>query len=68
MRGNVGRRWRLTFGGRSILLDDSIGMIHLAVLIANPRQDIAAADLVTGLSGFGTRTVEGGAAQPVLDP
>jgi tetratricopeptide (TPR) repeat protein len=63
----VGRKWRLTFGDRSILIDDSIGMVHLAVLIANPRQDIAAADLVAGLSGLGTGTVEGGAAQPVLD-
>jgi tetratricopeptide (TPR) repeat protein len=63
----VGRKWRLTFGGRSILVDDSIGMVHLAVLIANPRQDIAAADLVAGLTGLGTATVEGGAAQPVLD-
>lgn len=42
-------------------------MVHLAVLIANPRQDIAAADLVAGLSGLGTATVESGAAQPVLD-
>jgi tetratricopeptide (TPR) repeat protein len=63
----VGRKWRLTLGGRSILLDDSVGMVHLAVLMANPRQDIAAADLVAGLSRLGTGTVEGGAAQPVLD-
>jgi tetratricopeptide (TPR) repeat protein len=63
----VGRKWRLTLGDRSILLEDSIGMVHLAVLIANPRQDIAAADMVAGLSGLGARTVEGGAAQPVLD-
>ena len=63
----VGRKWRLALGDRSILVDDSIGMVHLAVLIANPRQDIAAADLVAGLSSFGTRTAEGRAAQPVLD-
>jgi tetratricopeptide (TPR) repeat protein len=63
----VGRKWRLTVGDRSILVDDSIGMVHLAVLIANPRQDIAAADLVAGLSRLGSGTVEGGAAQPVLD-
>ena len=42
----VGRKWRLTLGDRSVLVEDSIGMVHLAVLIANPRQEIPAADLV----------------------
>ena len=31
-----------------MLVEDSIGMLHLAVLIANPRQEISAADLVAG--------------------
>lgn len=63
----VGRKWRITLLDRSVLVEDSIGMVHLAVLIANPRQDIAAADLVAGLTGIGTATVDGRAAHPVLD-
>ena len=52
----AGRKWRLTLGLRSALVEDSIGMVHLAALIANPRQEIPAADLVGGLTGFGGRT------------
>ena len=58
----AGRGWRLALAGRSVLVEDSIGMLHLAVLIANPRQEIAAADLVAGVSGVATQ-----ASQPVLD-
>jgi hypothetical protein len=61
----VGRKWRLTLGNRSVLVEESIGMLHLAVLIASPRQDISAADLVTGLALVGN--ADGGTAQPVLD-
>ena len=46
----MGRKWRLTVDGRSVLVADCIGMIHLAVLIANPRQEVRAADLVAGLA------------------
>ena len=52
----AGRKWRLTLGHRSVLVEDSIGLVHLAVLIANPRQEIQAADLVAGLAGLGGRT------------
>jgi hypothetical protein len=64
----VGRKWRLTLRGRGVLVEDSIGMVHLAVLIANPRQEIQAADLVTGLAGLSGTSGEAGAAQRVLDP
>ena len=62
----AGRKWRLTLRNRSVLVEDSIGMVHLAVLIANPRQEIQAADLVAGLAGLsGTRARgRGGAARP----
>jgi hypothetical protein len=61
----AGRKWRISVRDRSVLMPDSIGMLHLAVLIANPRQDIPATDLVAGLSALaGT---EPGAGQPVLD-
>ena len=36
----LGRRWQLTLASRSVLVEDSIGMLHLAVLVANPRREI----------------------------
>jgi hypothetical protein len=59
----AGRKWSVAWQQRSVLVEDSIGMAHLAVLIANPRQEIQAADLVTGLAALG----DAGAAHPVLD-
>jgi hypothetical protein len=46
----AGRGWRLGFAGRSLVVENSIGMLHLAVLIGNPRQEITATDLVAGLT------------------
>jgi hypothetical protein len=69
----VGRKWSVAWGQRSVLIEDSIGMAHLAVLIANPRQEIQAADLVTGLAALsragraGRGGGDGAAAHPVLD-
>ncbi len=57
----VGRKWRITLGDRVALVPDSVGLLHLAVLIASPRQDIPAADLVAGLATLSMP------AQPVLD-
>jgi hypothetical protein len=63
----------VAWGQRSVLIEDSIGMAHLAVLIANPRQEIQAADLVTGLAALsragraGRGGGDGAAAHPVLD-
>jgi tetratricopeptide (TPR) repeat protein len=62
----VGRKWRLAWRDRSVLMEDSIGMTHLAVLVANPRQEILAAELAAGLSALGAGG-EGGSAHPVLD-
>lgn len=47
-------------------MEDSIGMTHLAVLLANPRREILAAELAAGLSALGAAG-EGGSAHPVLD-
>lgn len=63
----VGRQWRLTWRGSSVEIDDSIGMLHLAVLIANPRQDVAATDLVAGIASFGGTVKDASVGQPVLD-
>ena len=62
----VGRKWRLAWQDRSVLMEDSIGMAHLAVLVANPRQEIPAADLAAGLAALGVAG-DGGSAHPVLD-
>jgi hypothetical protein len=62
-----GRQWRLTLRNRSVLVADSVGMTYLAVLIANPRRDIQAADLVAGVVTLGGAIGDGGAAHPVLD-
>lgn len=43
------RGWRVVWRGRAVLVDDSVGMLHLAALTANPETEIAAIDLVTGL-------------------
>ena len=63
----LGKKWRLTWRDSSVHVDDSIGMLHLSVLIANPRRDVPAADLVAGLAWIGGRPRDGGAGQPVLD-
>jgi hypothetical protein len=66
----VGRKWRVTLGDRRVVVEDSVGMAHLAVLIGNPRREIAAAELVAGLAGLaGLSGPAGdlGPAHPVLD-
>ena len=62
----VGRKWRLALRSRSVLVEDSIGMAHLAVLIANPRQEIRASDLVAGLAALSSAAGEGD-PQHILD-
>ncbi|MGW7243782.1 hypothetical protein [Streptomyces sp. NPDC054804] len=64
----LGRKWRIDFGGRSVLVEHSVGMLHLVVLIANPSQEIRAVDLVAGLTALNVaaeHTAPSG--QPVLD-
>jgi uncharacterized membrane protein YccC len=52
-------------------VEDSIGMVYLAVLIANPGQEIRAAELTSGLAALSgaasSAAVDGGAMQPVVD-
>ena len=56
----VGRNWRLVLRNRSVLVEDSIGMVHLAMLIANPRQEIQAADLSPAWPGSAGRPAKPG--------
>jgi hypothetical protein len=63
-----GHSWRIDVGDRSVLVRHSIGMFHLAVLIANPCQEVRAVDLVAGLAVLSSVTDSSAAsAQPILD-
>ena len=63
-----GRGWRIEAGRRSAVVRHSVGMFHLAVLIANPGREIPALELVTGLAELAARAARSaGAGQAVLD-
>jgi tetratricopeptide (TPR) repeat protein len=63
-----GRRWRVDVGTRSVLVDHSVGMLHLAVLTANPGTEIAAIELVAGVDGLASAVRGTGlSAQAMLD-
>jgi hypothetical protein len=57
----AGRKWQLAWQNRSVLVEESVGMLHLAVLIANPRQEIRAADLTAGLTVLAAAAADGAA-------
>ncbi|TMR09188.1 hypothetical protein, partial [Nonomuraea zeae] len=59
-----GPQWRVELGARAVLVDHSVGMAHLAALLANPGQEIMATDLAAG-SVPPTPAIA--SAQPVLD-
>lgn len=63
-----GRSWQVALDGRRLLVPHGVGLLHLAVLLANPRVDIPAIELVSGAAGL-SRTAPRPArtAQPVLD-
>lgn len=43
-----GQQWQITLGRRAALVDHSVGVRHLATLIANPGCEIRATDLAAG--------------------
>lgn len=55
-----GRRWLVTQAEHSVVVDHLVGMLHLAVLLANPQREIAAVELAGGADVL--RSV-----QPLLD-
>ncbi|SEO47042.1 hypothetical protein SAMN05216267_102786 [Actinacidiphila rubida] len=64
----LGRKWRIGLGDRSVLVEHSVGMLHLVVLIGNPRQEIRAVDLVAGLAALNEAAERPAlSGQPVLD-
>lgn len=61
-----GRTWRVGLGTRSVVVDHVVGMLHLAVLTANPGIEIPSIELVAGAEALGrTRSAPG---QMLLDP
>lgn len=59
----AGDTWRLEWGERVVHVATSVGMRHLAVLLANPGTEVAAVDLVSGADAPAARL----SGQPVLD-
>jgi hypothetical protein len=62
-----GRGWRIALGHRDVLVEHRIGMLHLAVMIANPGQEIDAVDLAAGLSVLDPADHGKASSQPTLD-
>jgi hypothetical protein len=63
-----GRLWRVQLGAHHALVEHCIGMLHLAVLLANPESEIPAMDLAAGVAALGSSDGRTGfSAQPVLD-
>lgn len=54
-----GAQWKVQLGQRSVRVEHCVGMLHLAVLLANPGREIDAVDLVDGVRAL--------SSQPVLD-
>lgn len=60
----IGRHWQIELGHRSALVEHTVGMRHLAMLLAHPGRDIHAADLAAGPEPpIGSAA----SAQPLLD-
>jgi hypothetical protein len=64
-----GRQWEIEWGGRTALIDNCVGVRHLATLLANPGYEILATELAAGPAPPET-PMENAAVtsvQPVLD-
>jgi len=63
-----GQTWKVEVGHRSVVVEHSVGMLHLAVLVANPGQEIPSADLVAGVAELSKAAARvSHSAQPILD-
>ncbi|BCB78195.1 hypothetical protein GCM10022251_32030 [Phytohabitans flavus] len=63
-----GRRWRVELGTRSVIVDHMVGMLHLAVLTANPSVEIPSIELVAGVEALSRAVAaDAGSAQALLD-
>lgn len=62
-----GRRWQISWGGRSAAVEHCVGMFHLLVLLGNPGAEIPAADLVAGVAGLARTATGAVSGQPMVD-
>ncbi|OLE22571.1 MAG: hypothetical protein AUG49_18605 [Catenulispora sp. 13_1_20CM_3_70_7] len=63
-----GRGWRIELGTRAVLVEHRVGMLHLAVLTANPGVEISVTELVAGVRSLNRADGRGGmSTQPLLD-
>jgi hypothetical protein len=59
-------RWWIELGDRSTVVDDCVGMRHLAILLANPGAEIPAIQLAAG-PGLASTSAAATTDQPLLD-
>jgi hypothetical protein len=64
----AGQQWLVRYGGRDIRLPPSVGLLHLAVLLASPGREIPAVELATGLSTLHTAGVGASASGLNVEP
>ncbi|GAA3304569.1 hypothetical protein GCM10020218_104390 [Dactylosporangium vinaceum] len=61
------QHWRLTWGSRAVVVENSVGMLHLAVLLANAGTEIPAVELAMGVTGLAAAAGARSSPQAVLD-
>jgi hypothetical protein len=62
-----GQHWELRWGSRNAIVQHSVGMLHLAVLLTNPGQEIPSIELVAGVAALAETHAARMSAQPLLD-
>ena len=61
-----GEMWVLTYGGATVFMKDSVGLIYIARLLSEPKRDIAAVSLLAARAGIDPR-IAAGSSGPILD-
>ncbi|MGI5237303.1 hypothetical protein [Dactylosporangium sp. CA-139066] len=61
------QHWRLGWGERGALVENSVGMLHLAVLLANAGTEIPAVELAMGVTALAQAAGQRTSPQAVLD-
>jgi hypothetical protein len=60
--------WRFELAGRSVVVKHAVGMLHLAVLLANPGTEVPSVELAAGVAALARRNTSARLSdQPVLD-
>ncbi|WP_328522753.1 hypothetical protein [Kribbella sp. NBC_00359] len=61
-----GRGWKVSYSGNSLVVGHVVGMLHLAVLIANPMREIPAIELAGGANALGASSARRTAGSQML--